>query len=87
MYIIRNYGHSMSGVLQAGSTQNLFLSHHSWRGGLADPTYLGAMSDPQGHRMPPAENLDWTQCDTLKRGALGSTDSTHSTPKKRGTHG
>jgi len=84
MYIIRNYGHSMS---KTGGAKTHHLSHHSWRGGLADPTYLGAMSDPKGHRMPPAENLDTWSIDFGDWSWVDFGDWTHSTPKKRGTHG
>jgi hypothetical protein len=73
----------MSGVLQAWSTQNLFLINHRVGEVIPNRPHLGAVSEPNGSRMQPAENLDtwsidfgdwswvdfgdWTQSDTQKR--------------------
>jgi len=64
MYIIRNYGHSMS---KTGGAKHPPFNPQTRRGGLADPTYLGAVSEPLGLRTLPAENMQLTQLDTLKR--------------------
>jgi hypothetical protein len=84
MYIIRNYGHSMTVYWCFRPTQNISFSIN--HGGEVLPTrpitgevsapigvqttrlYSGVLSEPNGSRRQPAGNLDSPQFHTLKKG-------------------